>query len=593
MRIVMVLWIVMSMATGSALAQGGNTGAGLAGVGAGTALGAAASGGATPSSATGGNAPIEIQILSLHGLHKIAADVAKVVGTNKSVVCRGQSTCSILLEDSTSSSQIALYRSAQSYIDALKTVHTNLQSYFALSFTTLPQPFSAQVGTTQSMPVTIKNLAISSQTIEKQNIAISGPNKESFDAKPDSSCENLARDASCTITLSFTAPKSSNSQNAILQISYFSSASKTMETISFPLTGIITQPPPSQSQNQTTPLSPQDQNLDLKKFMKDKGIDAGSVTSEKLQALGDRAYFDLKGSSANLAIPFIAPLAGPAAAASGTPTTGSPAPPATPYSLQWTNGLSSDLSALKSAYTYAPSSLQITTQAFEVLVESELLKSGIDVKSYLSTSALNLKPATDTMSKDFGSMLTYGADVTLWTTQCGKPPVANASQGATPQSSTPQATSASYSVCNQAGVTSELAIAQQLASGFTTLLTSPSDGNGNPVIVDILRGYELSSLTGSETIPSLQLAVLAAGGSSRTNNIFGLTLFYQFAPSYNAGVIATFELRDGANQLVQSGARNVLYGYKKWNPGHINKNDIKQVDENIADDCTFCSSKKP
>jgi hypothetical protein len=83
---------------------------------------------------------------------------------------------------------------------------------------------------------------------------------------------------------------------------------------------------------------------------------------------------------------------------------------------------------------------------------------------------------------------------------------------------------------------------------------------------------------------------VAAGGSSRTNSIFGLSLFYQFAPSYNAGVIATFELRDGSDRLVRSGARNVLYGYKKWDPGHINRQDITDMDE-ASDGCTFCSSK--
>ena len=43
-----------------------------------------------------------------------------------------------------------------------------------------------------------------------------------------------------------------------------------------------------------------------------------------------------------------------------------------------------------------------------------------------------------------------------------------------------------------------------------------------------------------------------------------MNLFYTFAPSYNAGVIATFELRDKNNVLVDSGARNALFAYTKW-----------------------------
>jgi hypothetical protein len=83
------------------------------------------------------------------------------------------------------------------------------------------------------------------------------------------------------------------------------------------------------------------------------------------------------------------------------------------------------------------------------------------------------------------------------------------------------------------------------------------------VIVSVLRGMVLSAKV-AEGIPSLQVTVASAGGSTKTNNIFGANLFYAFAPSYNAGVIATFELRDKNNVLIDSGARNSLVAYTKW-----------------------------
>jgi hypothetical protein len=82
-------------------------------------------------------------------------------------------------------------------------------------------------------------------------------------------------------------------------------------------------------------------------------------------------------------------------------------------------------------------------------------------------------------------------------------------------------------------------------------------------MVSVLRGMILTSRV-AEGIPSLQLNIATAGGSTRTNNIFFVNLFYTLAPSYNAGVIATFELRDKNNILVDAGARNAMYAYTKW-----------------------------
>jgi hypothetical protein len=126
-----------------------------------------------------------------------------------------------------------------------------------------------------------------------------------------------------------------------------------------------------------------------------------------------------------------------------------------------------------------------------------------------------------------------------------------------------------------------------MVTGYTTLLSAPNDSAGNPTIVDILRGKVLSDKM-ADHIPSLQVAVVAAGGNSKTNSPFFVNLFYQFAPSYNAGVIATFELRDSLNVLKASGVRNVYFNYKhSWAPGPFDPDKLKD-----RNDCgSFCSTQ--
>ena len=88
-------------------------------------------------------------------------------------------------------------------------------------------------------------------------------------------------------------------------------------------------------------------------------------------------------------------------------------------------------------------------------------------------------------------------------------------------------------------------------------------------------------------IPSLQLSVAAAGGSTRVNSFFLLNLFYTPKPSYNSGVIVTFELRNRVNVLLTAGARNVLYDYTKWKPRSF---DPERLNQGSAE-CTFCNER--
>jgi len=136
-------------------------------------------------------------------------------------------------------------------------------------------------------------------------------------------------------------------------------------------------------------------------------------------------------------------------------------------------------------------------------------------------------------------------------------------------------------------VTTNIAVAQQTITGYTSLITTANDGSGNAAIVAILHGKVLSDKM-KEGIPSLQVAGAGAGGSARSNIFFLLNLFYTPKPSYNAGVIATFELRDKDNNLEASGARNVLFDYKKWKPSPFEPSTVKVDDGRTA--CTFCSA---
>jgi len=280
-----------------------------------------------------------------------------------------------------------------------------------------------------------------------------------------------------------------------------------------------------------------------------------------------------------VAAPAAAPLGAAApGAAVGTGSSTSPASaPTTPLWITETGALSTALGALKSGMTYTATSFQPTTQSLEILVENELKTKGLS--PYTSTSALDLTDATNKLTETFARMLKLGSDVNDWVTLC-KPP-AGASTTANSESPAPNLE------CNDPEVTTNLAVAQQLITGYTNLIQTASDGNGNPVLVDILRGRILSDKL-NVGMPSLQLAVAAAAGNTRTNVWFLLDIFWVPPPSYNAGAIVTFELRDEKNALVRSGARTAFFKYR-WIKG--NKIDSHRFEtKNVCGDKdTFCA----
>jgi hypothetical protein len=632
MRKMAALFFFGILSAGSTLGQSSNTAAGLAGVGAGAALGqATGQGGTTPSSAGsgGGSSPIEIQIMVFKGMQEIAKNIAAVtavhesgcqipksdslkndreqlyrdsvildqarkilerdkkalkedkltpddvedstqdsnkIRTDKSALKQAianaehdnqllaaqiikeendleiaakrssgdlaNNLCAVLIEDPTSANQIALYQASQGYYNHLKKLDAHLWAYFSLQ---LPQS-TVNISTTPS--ISVRNVGRDNRKIKGITIIFTGSGANPFVPDPSSNCLTLPNNVlipntSCDIRVNFpTAGTPPGTYLASLNIkSGDPDSNETDTTQTVQLSGTVAPPPPP-----------------------------------------PRTGIKSQGNSSTLG------STGAPTSGTGAPTTtgGGGAAPATPVGLTYLSDIATALGGLKSNITYSPSSFQPTTQALEVLVEAELQARGI--LSYTSTSALNVKEAVDALSPQFGEMLLWASEVSGWTNQCkpqtpdgtpsGKPPV--------------------NSACTVPAVVADLAIAQQLSSGYTTLLATSNDGNGNPVIVDVLRGWVLSEkmILG---VPSLQVAVAAAGGSTKTNNIFGVNLFYTFAPSYNAGIIATFELRDEHNVLLESGARNVLFAYRKWKSKDFHPGELKR-----ASTCdSFCSIENP
>jgi len=546
-----------AIAASPVFAQGGNTAAGVA---AGAALGAAAGqgGNSTASSAgSGGNAPIEIQIMTFDGMRKIATDIAGLTLKNPHVCKEAVNdlgsplvtiegkhvfTCApVLIEDTTSAMQINLYQASQGYSDHLNGLYADLEKSLALLVTPQSLSFSVQSGGKfPPLAVTITNTG--KDPLSVNGLTIAGSNKFGIDR---SDCPlPLKRADSCVINVTFHPPDPGDTQivlTATLNIP--NPWGRSAQVVQ--LTGTV--------QAKTPPVpKPQPGNKPIKPSVVPGGTAGGGGATP------------------------------PTTTSPTTSPTGSPS--TTPLSMSFLSGISTAIGTLKGAMTYTPSNFQPTTQAFEVLIESEFKYAGIP--SFTSTSAINLGKATNDLSTQFSNMLVMGSDVSNWANQCkltnGNTTPPNGQAASQAPVLNPE--------CSQPNVVVNLAAAQQLITAYTTLIQSSNDGSGNPVIVDVLRGMALSDLL-SHGIISLQVAVSGAGGTTRSNSYPLVGLVYVFKPSYNAGVVATFELRDIDNSLLEVGARNVLFdyaSYSKWKPGSFDPSDIKKD----ADQCgTFCSEK--
>jgi hypothetical protein len=595
-----VVWVFLGLTSVlPALAQS-NTTAGLAGIGAGAALTSTSPNGTTPSPAAGGggggNTPIEIQIMVFQGMKEIASEIAALttsyqtecesafkVDPEKSAVIadraalqtqrdqlatdtknlRGdrdaaepnlgeitdsrkkiqddevalaktraklninldklsdttKKACSILLEDSTSSNQIALYQAEQGYYNHLQQLDDKLQPYFALQIVSSLTLGVKEDGTVAPGAFTITNTANPPRKIPRKikDILVTGSpafDVDYSDCQFENGYKTLDVGQQCTVAVTFPKKgipvKAGTSYPATIRITSGAPDSETTNT------------------SQTVQLSATVPAAEQPTKKEEKGKPSTKP--------GERGF---------VGQPAVA------AASGGASTGGGGGASTTPLGLTYLGDLTTALGALKSNITYGASGFQPTSQSFQLLIEAELKARGMF--PYTSTSTLNLQDATDKLSCQFAQMLSWSNEINGWANQC-KPP-----SGGGPA----QAPAITNSACGTPGIASDLSVGQQIINGYTTLITQANDGSGSPVIVDVLRGMILSTKI-AEAVPSLQVTVASAGGSTKTNNIFGVNLFYTFAPSYNAGVIATYELRDKNNVLIDSGARNSLVAYTKW-----------------------------
>lgn len=237
-----------------------------------------------------------------------------------------------------------------------------------------------------------------------------------------------------------------------------------------------------------------------------------------------------------------------------------------PTGPQWmTNAstLATALGGLKSGITYSPSSTDPTTQQFEVMLENQLKTKGF--APYTATSPLALQTAADELTKTFGKMLAIQSEISNWQSTC-KPTGNTGSQGNQNQ--------AANSACNAPWVIADLAAAQQMITGYTTLISTANDGSGNLVLVDISRGKALADVLQNK-MPSLQVSVAATGGNTRVNQFFLLDFFWTPPPAFNAGAVVTFELRGPKNDFVAGGARTALFNYKWLDGNKLNRHTFE------------------
>jgi hypothetical protein len=601
MRRVSVLVLMCCWAgSGPELYGQGGAGAGLAAAGASAVLGASGQGGTAPSSIAsggGGTAPIEVQILALKALDEIAAEFSNKVGRVKASCSKGfdeavlnsqvsilqsdtaklnrdlrqappnsaeidrdrenmtvdvnklvglapaTSSCEVLIQDSTSSNQLALYQASQAYFTNLSRAWGQLRNAFALQVTPGSLSFPMDSGASNPPPqqVTITNSGAGPVTIQ----VVTQPDN-TFQAAVGCPMNSIAVGAQCQITITFTPPGGTPVGTVKGRLEIKNDQSASVQIIQ--LSGEIKQVSPERAR----------QREEIENRLRGLNLPEGAVDNMVQN-------FDAGGANAAVA---------PSAAAGG-----GGAAPTTPLGLTYLGDIMTALGGAKGTNTYASTSVQANTQALEIMIETKL--NAQHIRAYTATSLLNLEDAVgaaqDSLTSQFANMLVWGNDISNWTNQC-KP-----ANGA---ASTPAAGgNASNSSCNDSSVIAQLSAAQQMINGYTTLLSTTNDGNGNPLIVDVLRGKILNDRLEQGDL-SLQVAIVAAGGSSKTNSPFIAGLFYQWAPSYNGGAIATFELRESNNELLDSGARTVLYGYGKWNPGSFDYRTLEHAEE-----CSFCSAK--
>ncbi len=557
---IVIVLILAALFCDPAYAQSGN-GAALAGAGAGAALGPSLLGGTGGNSSSSGNAAPEIQIMAFASLTKVANEITKEVSSvypcqaaldekdknfEKFVeeyvrsnpkeaqaaralerYSQSQPECPILVEDTVSANQIALYRAFENYHGQFYTLYDRLAKFFALQIA-VPKELDfgeATPSLSSSLTIRMLNLSHLRLSIPIAGISASDPNINYGASTCTMNAGNTALDLKanevCDVTFVLAAPKDIRQEQVI--------AAK----ISVP--------------NDDTGTS---QSFEVKGSIKP---DEPRVLPHTPGAVQPQYFVNPQG----LGSPFASTVV-PGVASSGTSGGGSA--PTAPLGWTYLGDIMSALNSAKTGMAYTASGFQPPAVSFQTLIEKALYDA--HYRPFTSTSALNLSVVEQgSLTQELGEMLRWFADATAWSVQCKPNPNADSKPDATGKSTPPPAVANPN--CTSEELLAELAASQQMLSGYTALISMANDGSGSPAIVSILRGKVLADKMKSG-IPALQVSVVAAGGSTKTNNIALINLGYVFAPSYNAGAIATYELRDKDNVLLTAGYRQVLFNYTKY-----------------------------
>ena len=251
----------------------------------------------------------------------------------------------------------------------------------------------------------------------------------------------------------------------------------------------------------------------------------------------------------------------------------------TPLGLTFLGDIGAQITALKSGVSYTASSIQPATQALSTALSRDLAAKCVHL--YTATSTIGLHPQ-DTLDSILQIQQTNAKIQASLNTPTDLPSLTTPAEKADPVLQRLITLNTQRIKALSSQISSTAAVASQIATSFQTWQAG-SDGNGSIVLTDVLRGAALKSAIGSG-IPALQFNIDAAGGNTRTNNYFLLNLFYTPKPSFNGGVVVTYELRSSENDFLTGDTLKVLYDYSKWKPTCFAMDAKNEVDSTALSD---------
>jgi hypothetical protein len=236
-------------------------------------------------------------------------------------------------------------------------------------------------------------------------------------------------------------------------------------------------------------------------------------------------------------------------------STGGGSSSATPPSMQYLSGIGTEVTAAKEAMSYASSSVQALSQMLTTELGRDLCQNHIQLRT--STSTLNLDEAAADITKRWKDQQEKGGTLARLIAWQQKP--VKDSTGKVVNKTVPDTDDL---IATSDGVVLGTGLANAVTA-FQTWLTT-GDQMGGIILTDVLKGEQLTKDAKASKLPALQVSIDAAGGNTRTNSFPLLNFFYLPRPSFNAGVVVTYELRDGNNDFLAGDTKKVIYGYSKW-----------------------------